>query len=121
MDNQKLPQHSLKSKTDTYQRIEAILEEGPFVPGTRVVHRAYFLYSMRWSQVGARIHGMNDAGWSIASVPLPESDWQSGIRTGYRLDSKPLRPTQPTAESDFMRRRREERATAAPLFAEVSR
>ena len=118
MNNQKLPQHSLESKTDTYQCIEATLEEGPFIPGTRVVHRAYFLYWLRWSQVGARIHEMNDAGWSIASVPLPESEWQSGIRTGYRLDSKPLRAPQPPAESPYMLRVRQEAATAMPLFAE---
>jgi hypothetical protein len=120
MTNQKVPHRSSESKIAAYQRVEAILEEGPFV-GTRVVHRAYFLYSLRWSQVGARIHEMNDAGWSIASVPLPESEWQSGIRTGYRLDSKPLRAARPLPESDFMRRRREEQSAAMPLFAESNR
>jgi hypothetical protein len=33
-----------KTKADTYQRIEAILDEGPFVPGTSAVHRAYFRF-----------------------------------------------------------------------------
>ena len=111
---------SRKSNAETYERVQAILEEGPFLPGTRVVHRAYFLYSLRWSQVGARIHEMNDAGWSIASVFLPESDWQSGIKTGYRLDSKPLGARTIPTESDFMRHRREEREKSAPLFAGVN-
>lgn len=80
-----------QSKAQAYQRVEAILESGPFVPGTRAVHRARFLYVLRWSQAGARISEMNDLGWQIASVTLPENQWQSGIRTAYRLDSKPLR------------------------------
>jgi hypothetical protein len=79
-----------KTRADAYQRIEAILDEGPFVAGTRAVHRAYFLYSLRWSQAGARISEMNDLGWTITGVLLPESEWQSGVRTGYRLDGKPL-------------------------------
>jgi hypothetical protein len=104
---------------ETYQRIEAILEEGPFVPGTHAVHRAYFLYGLRWSQVGARISEMNDLGWTVSSLMLPETEWQSGVRTAYRLDSKPLRPRQEPAESEYMRRMRQEQAAAVPLFSEV--
>lgn len=83
-----------KAKAEAYQRIEAILDEGPFVLGTRAVHRGYFLYALHWSQAGARISEMNDLGWTIASVLLPESEWQSGVRTGYRLDGKPLSPSE---------------------------
>jgi hypothetical protein len=108
-----------KAKADAYQRIEAILEKGPFVVGTHAVHRAFFLYELRWSQAGARIHEMNSLGWRITSITLPENDWQDGIRTAYRLDSKPLQSQEPKPESDFMCRRREEREEAAPLFAEV--
>jgi len=81
---------SPQSKDEAYQHIEEILESGPFVPGTRAVHRAHFLYGLRWSQVGARISEMNDLGWQIVGVTLPESQWQNGIRTAYRLDGKPL-------------------------------
>jgi len=109
-----------KAKAEAYQRIEAILDEGPFVPGTRAVHRAYFLYSLRWSQAGARISEMNDLGWTITSILLPEDEWQSGVKTAYRLDSKPLRVEQPPIESDYMKRRRLEQEEAAPLFAGVS-
>jgi hypothetical protein len=110
-----------KTKIDTYQRIEAILEEGPFVSGTRVVHRGYFLNDLRWSQAGSRISEMNDLGWKVASVLLPEDKWQGGIKTGYRLDNKPLRAAAPKSlyESAFMRQRRKEKSLAAPLFAEV--
>jgi len=81
---------SPQRKAEVYQRIEAILETGPFLCGTRAVHRAHFLYTLRWSQAGARISEMNDLGWQIASLTLPEWQWQNGIRTAYRLDSKPL-------------------------------
>lgn len=109
-----------ETKADANQRIETVLEEGPFVPGMgRAVHRGYFLCSLRWSQVGARISEMNDLGWSITSVFLPESEWQSGVRTAYRLDSRPLSTTRQVSESDYMRRRREEKEEAAPLFAGV--
>jgi hypothetical protein len=33
---------------------------------------------------------MNDLGWKISSITLPQSQWRNGIRTAYRLDSKPL-------------------------------
>jgi hypothetical protein len=108
-----------QSKAEAYQRIEAILDEGPFVPGTHAVHRAYFLYGLRWSQAGARISEMNDLGWTITSLLLPESEWQSGVRTAYRLDSKPLRSKQEPSESEYMRRMRQEQAAAMPLFAGV--
>jgi hypothetical protein len=72
-----------KAKADAYQRIETILDEGPFVPGTRGVYRAYFLYALRWSQAGARISEMNDLSWTITSLLLTESDWQSNVRTAY--------------------------------------
>ena len=110
---------SQQRKAEAYQRIEAILDEGPFVPGTHAVHRAYFLYGLRWSQAGARISEMNDLGWTITSLMLPETEWQSGVRTAYRLDSKPLRPRQEPAESEYMGRMRQERAAAMPLFAGV--
>jgi hypothetical protein len=35
---------------------------------------------------------MNDLGWTITSILLSKSEWQSGVRTAYRLDSKPLKP-----------------------------
>ena len=109
---------SSRCKVEAYRRIETILQMGPFIPGTRVVHRAYFLYSLRWSQVGARIHEMNDTGWNIASVVLPESEWQSGIRTGYRLDSKPLPLSKDRAESDYVARNDK---IVMSLFAELIR
>ena len=113
--------HLYQQSKAEYQRIEAILDEGPFVPGTHAVHRAYFLYGLRWSQAGARISGMNDLGWTITSLLLPESEWQSGVRTAYRLDSKPLRTVTVQPESDFMQRRRDEYAAAMPLFAKAMR
>lgn len=79
-----------QNKAEAYQRVEAILENGPFVVGTRAVHRAHFLYSLRWPQVGARITEMNGLGWTITSITLPEREWRDGIRTAYRLDGKPL-------------------------------
>lgn len=81
-----------QSKVEAYQRIEAILGAGPFVSGTKAVHGAHFLYTLFWSQFRARINEMNDAGWLITSVDLPRSQWIRGVRTAYRLDSKPLRP-----------------------------
>lgn len=75
-----------ESKADAYKRVEAILEKA----GPAGVHRAYFLYTLHWSQSGARISEMNDLGWVIVSVTLPKSQWQSGIRTKYVLRSKPL-------------------------------
>lgn len=120
-----------QSKAEAYQRVEAILEQGPFVPGTRAVHRGHFLYTLRWSQAGARISEMNDLGWKIASVNLPESKWDNGIRTAYRLDSKPLtvksvstsksQSSKPSVQSDYERREREECDRAMPLFAERER
>src|SRR5262249_53882764 len=92
MIDKNLTHLSRQSKTEAYQRIEVILEHGPFVTGTRAVHRAYFLYTLRWSQAGARISEMNDLGWKVSSILLPGRDWQSGVRTAYRLDSKPLKP-----------------------------
>lgn len=113
------------SKAEAYQRIEAILERGPFVHGTRAVHRAHFLYALRWSQAGARISEMNDLGWQIASVTLPESQWQNGIRTAYRLDSK-LLELKPLAESaDWYERQAGKpgprETDDLPLFAEGDR
>jgi hypothetical protein len=85
-----LAQESFASQRETraeaYKRIEAILEKA----GTAGVHRAYFLYALRWSQSGARISEMNDLGWSIESVTLPKGEWAHGIRTKYILRSKPL-------------------------------
>jgi hypothetical protein len=109
-----------EGKAEAYHRIEQLLEVGPFVPGTRAVHRGYFLYSLRWSQAGARISEMNHLGWTIASVLLPENEWQSGVRTAYRLDGKPLRTGQ-EPESKFMRRRCAEDAAAMPLCAGAAR
>ena len=109
----------VESKAEVYQRIETILERGPFVTGTRAVHRTYFLYTLRWSQVAARICKMNKAGWQIVSVTLPESEWENGIRAAYRLDSKPLQPQAPKTKSDYMRRARQDRERAMPLFARV--
>lgn len=109
-----------QSNVEAYQRIEAILESGPFVCGTRAVHRAYFLYSLRWSQAGARICEMNKVGWQIVSITLSESEWKNGIRTAYRLDSKPLRPQ---CSCDWYEgqqsRRRPTAADNLPLFAAV--
>jgi len=81
---------AMRGGVEVYQRIEKILESGPFVPGTsNLVHRAHFLYVLKWHQIAARIHSMN-SGWSIASVKLPKHLWRDGIETAYRLDSKPL-------------------------------
>ena len=93
---------AMKGNFETYQRIEKILESGPFIHGTsNLVHRAHFLYGLKWSQAGARIHEMNSAGWSIASVKLPRHLWQNGIETAYRLNSKPLE--QDSGEDWFVR------------------
>lgn len=75
-----------ESKQDSYKRIESILEKA----GADGVHRAYFLYTLYWSQVQARITEMNELGWVIESVNLPKSQWVRGIRTKYVLRSKPL-------------------------------
>lgn len=75
-----------ESRADTYKRIESILEKA----GAAGVHRAYFLYTLHWSQHGARITEMNGLGWVIESVNLPKSQWVRGIRTKYVLRSKPL-------------------------------
>lgn len=77
-----------ESRADAYKRIESILEKA----GSAGVHRSYFLYTLHWSQHGARITEMNDLGWVIESVPLPESQWVHGVRTKYVLRSKPLAP-----------------------------
>jgi hypothetical protein len=95
-----------QSKTEAYQRIEAILAVGPFLADTRAVHRAYFLYELRWSQVGARISEM------------PDSEWRSGVRTAYRLDSKPVRVPRGSSESDYPRRTKGKAAAAMLLFGE---
>jgi hypothetical protein len=87
---------SEQSKAEAYQRIEQILERAephigyPCPRGT--VHRAWFLYEAHWSQIGARVSEMNDAGWTVTSVDLPKSQWVNAIKTAYRLDSKPLKP-----------------------------
>lgn len=85
-----------ESRAESYAEIEKILETGPFIPGMpRVFHRARLLYAPHWwSQCGARITEMNGSGWIITSVELPKNLWEHGIRTGYRLDSKPLKPGQ---------------------------
>jgi hypothetical protein len=75
-----------QSHFDSYKRIEAILEKA----GPAGVHRAYFLYDLKWSQHGARITEMNDLGWDIQPVRLPKSQWINGIKTKYVLRSKPL-------------------------------
>jgi hypothetical protein len=75
-----------ETKADAYKRIEAILEKA----GATGVHRAHFVFDLRWSQAGARISEMNDLGWKISSIALPENQWRDGVRTAYRLDSKPL-------------------------------
>jgi hypothetical protein len=77
---------SFNSRFDTYKRIEAILERA----GPAGVHKAYFLYDLRWPQHQARICEMNKLGWNIESVHLPKSQWVSGIQTKYVLRSKPL-------------------------------
>ena len=73
-------------KFDAYKRIEAILEKA----GPAGVHKAHFLYDLRWPQHHARICEMNKVGWNIESVHLPKSQWVSGIQTKYVLRSKPL-------------------------------
>jgi|SRR5215470_4579268 len=111
---------SPQSKTEAYERVEAILESGPFVPGSRAVHRAHFLYALRWSQVGARISEMNDLGWQIAGVTLPERQWENGIRTAYRLDGKPLQSESPGDWHEDQFRNPLPHATGdLPLFASV--
>ena len=79
-----------EKRSEAYRRIEALLEKA----GPAGVHRAYFLYTLHWSQIGARISEMNDAGWVIRSVELPRSQWSNGIKTKYVLDSKPLQAGQ---------------------------
>ena len=109
---------SQQCKAEAYQRIEAILETGPFIPGIpRAVHGAHFVYTLKWAQARARISEMNDLGWVISSIELPKDQWRYGIRTGYRLDSKPLTLEPPRVDSDYMRRVRQEQSTAMPLFA----
>jgi len=66
---------SESAKHDQYKQIESILDGA----GAAGVHRAVFLYEYHWSQIGARIHEMNDAGWFIESVPLPRSQWLHGV------------------------------------------
>jgi len=87
---------SEQSKAEAYQRIEQILERAEPHIGypcpRRTVHRAWFLYEAHWSQIGARVSEMNDAGWTVTSVDLPKSQWVNAIKTAYRLDSKPLKP-----------------------------
>lgn len=78
---------SESAKHDQYKQIESILDGA----GAAGVHRAVFLYEYHWSQIGARIHEMNDAGWFIESVPLPRSQWLHGVKTKYVLRSRPLR------------------------------
>src|SRR5437899_1083005 len=78
--------NAIDSHADSYQRIESILEKA----GAAGVHRAYFLYTLCWSQAGARISEMNDLGWRIRSVHLPQSQWVKGVKTKYVLESKPL-------------------------------
>jgi hypothetical protein len=71
-------------KADAYKRIEQPLEKaGPAASTART-------FSMPWSQVQARIHEMNELGWTIESVNLPKHQWQHGIRTANVLRSKPL-------------------------------
>lgn len=83
-----------ENRAESYAKIEKILETGPYVL-PRVVHRATFLHEPHWwSQAGARVSEMNDMGWIITSVELPKNLWRRGIRTGYRLDGKPLKPGQ---------------------------
>jgi hypothetical protein len=78
-----------------------------------------------WSQASARISEMNDLGWQIASITLPKSRWRNGIRTAYRLDSKPLQIASPvkekrlSAESNYTQRVRADDARPLPLFAET--
>jgi hypothetical protein len=79
-------------RSESYRRVERILEQA----GSNGVHRAYFLYNLRWSQAGARISEMNDLGWTIEAVHLPESRWINGIKTKYILRSKPLPTYQPS-------------------------
>jgi hypothetical protein len=67
--------------------------------------------------------GMADSH-SVPSLMLPETKWQSGVRTAYLLDSKPLKPEPqevPTSDSEYMRRVRREEVAACPLFANGGR
>jgi hypothetical protein len=109
-----------ESRQDCYKRIESILENA----GAAGTHRAYFLYTLFWSQAGARINEMNHLGWNIESISLPKSEWVRGIRTKYVLRSKPLEvaPGQDWYEVLKGRPRGSEdnHATAGPLFAGVS-
>jgi hypothetical protein len=106
-----------QGKKDAYQRIESILESA----GKAGIHRAHFLYELHWSQVGARVKEMNDAGWFIESVPLPPEQQIHGIRTKYVLRSKPLTPEQDWYECATGRKRGEpvqlKSASDLPLFS----
>lgn len=100
---------------DAYKRIEAILEKA----GPDGVHKAHFLYDLRWPQHHARICEMNDLGWNIESVHLPKSQWISGIQTKYVLRSKPLEvaPGQDWYEIRFRKKRPgSSSAEIGPLF-----
>jgi hypothetical protein len=98
-----------QSKAESYRRIEAVLENA----GSAGVHRAYFLYTLCWSQAGARISEMNDLGWVIESVSLPKSQWTRGIRTKYVLRSKPLEVA--PGEDWYEKLKGRKRVTAEPL------
>lgn len=71
----------------------------------------------------------NQHNWKIGSKPYGDSDWFYWLRSDNTGKEYPThrfneptpcpRPQLPEVESDFMRRRREEEAVAAPLFAGV--
>jgi len=109
----------MKGAIEVYQRIEKILESGPFVPGTtKLVHRAHFLYALKMHQIAARLHEMNAIGWTISSVKLPRRLHQHGIETAYRLDSKPLK--QDSGEDWFVRQTGKPRPSGHPWKAAFS-
>ena len=75
-----------EDRLDAYHKIESILEKA----GAAGVHKGYFVYTLHWSQIAARITEMNQLGWRIRSETLPQKEWINGIRTQYHLDGKPL-------------------------------
>ncbi len=98
-----------ESRQDSYKGIESILGNA----GAAGVHRAYFLYTLFWSQAGARINEMNRLGWDIQSVPVPKSEWVRGIKTKYVLRSKPLEVS--PSEDWFQKLKGRPRPSAEPL------
>jgi hypothetical protein len=112
MIEKKIPQFASRGNPESYKRVEEILDRGPFLDGTRIVHRAYFVRDLGWIQAGSRITEMNRLGWVISSIPLPKHLHRNGIETGYRLDSKLLE--QASGEDWFVRQTGKPRPSEHP-------